>query len=274
MIFLAFALHIEAQPYITKFNLKKVHNINNIRIYKNENIAAVITGTGVINAAAGLSGLFANYYENKDDIFINIGLAGGSKENKIGEVFIINKIMGINYDEYYPDISGHPFKESSLRTILRKDINKIETKEGLLDLEVEGYYNVAQNYVYQNNIHIIKILSDYNDTRHLNIEKIKNILKDTSEEVIEYIKVLDNIKCNHRPDFTEKEIKLIDKIVGNFMLSNYLKIDFKKKALDYKIRENDLVKLLEDFSDVKVFDKKNRRTKYDELCKKLEIFKK
>ena len=58
------------------------------------------------------------------------------------------------------------------------------------------------------------------------------------------------------------------------MLSNYLKIDFKKKALDYKIRENDLVKLLEDFSDVKVFDKKNRRTKYDELCKKLEIFKK
>jgi hypothetical protein len=53
-----------------------------------------------------------------------------------------------------------------------------------------------------------------------------------------------------------------------------LKIDFKKKALDYKIRENDLVKLLEDFSDVKVFDKKNRRTKYDELCKKLEIFKK
>jgi hypothetical protein len=274
MIFLAFALYVEAQPYITKFNLKKVHNINNIRVYKNENIAAVITGTGVINAAAGLSGLFENYYENKDDIFINIGLAGGSKENKIGEVFIINKIMGINYDEYYPDISGHPFKESSLRTILRKDINKIETKEGLLDLEGEGYYNVAQNYVYQNNIHIIKILSDYNDTRHLNIEKIKNILKDTSEEVIEYIKVLDNIKCNHRPDFTEKEIKLIDKIVGNFMLSNYLKIDFKKKALDYKIRENDLVKLLEDFSDVKVFDKKNRRTKYDELCKKLEIFKK
>jgi len=181
MIFLCFALKFEADPFIDIFKLKKVHGIDRVRIYKNEDITAVITGSGVINAAEGLSNIFARYYEGKNDILINIGIAGGSKKHKLGDIFIINKILGINNDEYFLDVSPHPFKEKELKTILVKDIKKHSSYEGLVDLEGEAYYRVAQNYVFQNNIYIIKIISDYKEDKKLNKSFVKKA--DQGDEV-------------------------------------------------------------------------------------------
>lgn len=275
MIFLCFALKFEADPFIEFFNLKKVHNINKVRIYKNQDIAAVITGSGIINAAEGLSNLFTRYHEDRNDIFINIGIAGGSKKTKIGDIFIINKIVGINKDEYFLDVNFHPFKEITLETILRKDINNQTIKESLTDLEGEAYYRVAQNYVFQNNIHIIKIISDYKEDKKLNRVFVKNLVKESSKKIINYI---NNLRQNTDKDiktfkFSVREENLINIISKNYRLSRYLEIDFKKKAYDYKVRGNDLIKLLNSFTNVESYNKDDRRKKYNELTGKLEIFK-
>jgi len=274
MIFLCFALKIEAEPFIDYYNLKKVHNINKVRIYKKEDILALITGTGVIKAAEGLSNLLARYYKDKGDIVLNIGIAGSSKRQKIGDVFIINKLLGINDDEYFLDIDYHPFKEGELKTILRKDINKHYYKN-LVDLEGEAFYRVAQNYVFQQNIKIIKIISDNQDSNKLDKEFVKKIIKNSSVEIIEYINKLKQASSNtEKTIFFTKEEKNLLKIVGeNYRLSKYLELELKNKAIDYKIRGNDLTKLLKDFSKIEAKDKKDRRKKYDELTEKLDLFK-
>ncbi|MFW5890746.1 MAG: hypothetical protein ACOCUI_00850 [bacterium] len=274
MIFLCFALKLEADPFIDLFNLKKVHGADKVRVYKNEDVIAVITGTGIINAAEGLSYLFSRYYKDKNDVFINIGIAGGSKKDKLGDIFIINKIVGINNDEYFLDINTHPFKEGVLKTILRKDINSHYNQDELLDLEGEAYYRVAQKYFFQNNIHIIKIVSDYNQDRKLNVEFVKNLIENNLELIIKYINKLRLSNEDLKPiNFSEKEGKLINRISKNYMLSKYLELDFRKKVLDYKIRGNNIIELLNFFSDVEVYNKKDRRKKYNELSEKLEVFK-
>ncbi len=275
MIFLCFALKFEADPFIDFFNLKKVHEINKVRIYKSENITAVITGSGIINAAEGLSNIFARYYKNKNDILINIGIAGGVREYKLGNIFIINKIVGINNDEYYLDVNPHPFKEIELKTILAKDINNHSSDKGVIDLEGEAYYRVAQNYVFQNNIHIIKIISDYKEDKKLDKAFVSNLIKENSKIIIDYI---NNLRQNNYVDeevvrFSSEEENLINIISKNYMLSKYLEFDFKKKASDYKIRGNDLIKLLNSFSNIEADNKNDRRKKYNELIKRIEIFK-
>ncbi|MFO7887819.1 MAG: hypothetical protein R6U59_05820 [Eubacteriales bacterium] len=274
MIFLCFALKIEAEPFIDYFNLKKVHDVKKARIYKKENILAIITGTGVIKAAEGLSNLLARYYKDKDDIILNIGVAGGSKRQKLGDVFIINKLVGINDNEYFLDIDYHPFKEAELKTILRKDINKYYYKN-LVDLEGEAFYRVAQSYVFQQNIKIIKIISDNQDSRKLDKEFVKKLVKNSSIGIIEYI---DNLKQDKEKIekiilFTKEDEKLLKIIGKNYRLSKYLELELKNKAVDYKIRGNDLTKLLKKFSEVKAKDKKDRRNKYDKLKEKLDLFK-
>ncbi len=275
MIFLCFALKLEADPFIEFFNLKKVHEINKVRIFKNQDIIAVITGSGIINAAEGLSSLFTRYYKSKNDILINIGIAGGIKKYNFGDIFIINKIVGINKDEYFLDVNLHPFKEIELETILSKDINNQSMKERLTDLEGEAYYRVAQNYVFQNNIHIIKILSDYKEDKKLNRIFVKSLVKESSKKIIDYINNLrENTDKKINPiKFSVREENLINIISKNYNLSKYLEIDFKKKAYDYKVRGNDLIKLFSCFSNVEADNKDDRRKKYNELTEKLEIFK-
>jgi len=157
---------------------------------------------------------------------------------------------------------------------LRKDINKYYYKS-LVDLEGEAFYRVAQSYVFQQNIKIIKIISDNQDSRKLDREFVKKLVKNSSIEIIEYI---DNLKRDKEKIekiilFTKEDEKLLKIIGKNYRLSKYLELELRNKAIDYKIRGNDLTKLLKNFSEVKAKDKKDRRNKYDKLKEKLDLFK-
>ncbi len=276
MIFLVFALKIEAEPFINKLELKKVHNINKTRIYKRENIVALITGTGLINAAASLSYGLSKYYNNKNDIIINIGIAGGPKELKIGDPVLINKIIGVDGNEFFPDISEHPFKEGTLKTVLKTEIKNDKNDNYLQDLEGEALYCVSQNYVYQNNIHLIKIVSDFKDIDYLNKVKVVDILNKNKKEIINYINYLKDksLEYNNKEKIlSEKEADLIEVVANNLNLSVYLKNEFVKKSIDYKNRKNNLIKLLKKYDSIIVSNKLDRGKYYDEIKSELELYK-
>jgi len=276
MIFLVFALKIEADPFIRELDLKKIHEINKIRIYKKDKIAAVVTGTGLVNTSSNLTYALSKFYEGKEDIILNIGTAGGPKNLDIGESILINKIIGIDKNEYFSDLPKHPFKEGKLLTVIKSDLKKNRYSGYLQDMEGEAVYLVAQNYVYQHNIILIKIISDYKNTSLLNKDVVEGIMDKSAGEIIDYIYYLKGeSRTNDEKEIilTKEETFFLKKISGNLGLSAYQKNEFVKKSIDFKNRKNNLIKLLTKYKNINVSNKVDRGRYYDEIKSRLEIFK-
>ena len=86
------ALHVEAKPIISLYNLKKYKiRKKNYELYQNLslNIWLVISGVGNINASEATKYLYQGSPLNKKNIWINLGMAG-SYNYKLGETFNIN----------------------------------------------------------------------------------------------------------------------------------------------------------------------------------------
>lgn len=276
MIILVFALKIEADPFIKELGLKKIHNISKVRVYKKDDIVAVITGTGIINTSSNLSFLLSKYYDDKNDVVINIGIAGGCEKSNIGDAFLINKIIGVDGDEYFPDVDNQGFEEATLKTVLKSEIKNKKYSDYIQDMEGEAVYSVAQNYVYQNNIHLIKIISDLKDTDYIDRSTVLKILNKNKNKIFEYIEYRleeSNKNKNLEKILSKEESILIEEVSERLKLSVYLKNEFRKKCVDYKIRKNNLIKLLKKYDNLNVSNKVDRGNYYDEIKSELETYK-
>jgi nucleoside phosphorylase len=117
MLYISTALYCEAQPFIRYYNLKKEVMDHRFQIFKNENVIVIITKTGNVNAAIGVTYLCSGRVPCPSDLFINIGVCAAYKKDiPIGTVFLCNKIIDqVTNRSYYPDVLfRHPFFESAI----------------------------------------------------------------------------------------------------------------------------------------------------------------
>ena len=164
------ALKSESVPLIQHYKLKR-DNTFDFPFFINHgiNIALVGVGVGTKNISSRVNDFFAlQEYENVQ--FINIGIAGGNKRRtKIGQLFLINKIMDASsINRYYPDIlTDHTLAEGSINSVKNPIIDNQNEYDFLVDMEAYELFSICSKLVPLHNIAILKIVSDYMDN-HVN----------------------------------------------------------------------------------------------------------
>lgn len=224
MIFIFVASFVEAKPLISCLNLKRQNDIKPFEIYKNcienhkakhnENklesdinniIYLTITNQGKENAAAAVGYMMGKYFTYEEEsIVLNIGIAAGNENTKLGEFYQINKIHSIDsgrdyfpfiYDNYFKEttlLSGSKILDNFLGVISKKDISSVEVqtkkdnKEKLLyDMESEGIFLAALHFVTPDRIIILKAVSDNGVKASTNLkEDINKAIENFNSEIL------------------------------------------------------------------------------------------
>ena len=172
MVYIFTALKPEAQAFVDKYKLTKI-KIDNYTLYINENIVLIITHLGVYNCSKACKFIVQNYKIGDDDIFLNVGICGASKNYKIGNLI---EIGTINFDK-----RSFTFKETA-KTITCIDYEEKNNNYDLVDMESYGFYESLQIY---KNIFIFKVVSDHFEPQTITKEKTKMLIFNKLDEILE-----------------------------------------------------------------------------------------
>lgn len=254
MIFIPVAMMCEAKPIIEKFNLKKSGSGGSFRIYENQDIKLIVTGTGGLHACVCTTNALALYKAKKEDCLINIGVAGCSQrkdsgnEIKEGDMFLGNKIVNKSFSrEYYPDmILDFGLEEAQVTTL--KDVWRYDDKDlfdqnTLLDMEAAFVYESARHFLYSHNIFVLKIVSDFgNDHSSPGPENIKNLINLNVDRISEFVEKVERWQCKNSKNGTiiNKNIKKARDITKDLRFTEYEKNEMDKLIGMYIVRHREI----------------------------------
>lgn len=154
MIYILTALKSEAQAVVDKYKLAKDK--------KNDELSLFISGIGVQNMFTTTK--MVRELMNEDDIIVNIGICGASKEYKIGQL-----------------VDG--FKEC-----LTCVDYKISQDEGyaLVDMESSGFIEATEGLQKR---YIFKVVSDHFEPERVTKEGTKALIFNHIDEIMQRVKL-------------------------------------------------------------------------------------
>ena len=160
MIHYICALKCEARSLIAHYRLKHCTDSESFPLYisPDKQMSLTISGVGKINAAAATAFTHAFLHTEKQDIWLNVGVAG-HKALEIGEITLAHKIIDqANQCIWYPQIIFSPPCQSV--EILSCDRPATDYTDTLFEMEAAGFYAIACRFASSELIHVIKIISD------------------------------------------------------------------------------------------------------------------
>ncbi len=264
------ALKSESQPIIDSFGLKR-NNSFPFPVYQNKNISQLIVGVGKENVEQRIS-LFFDSYKSKNMYFINIGIAGGGKDNsKIGELYLINKIIDEQTKKhFFPDIlANSTIAEHSITTVNQSVSNGGGSYTTLVDMEASAIYQACIKSVPIHHVSFLKIVSDYMDQGIFSLKKetIQLLVKKKIEVIRAFIEQQHNLQKLKKSILTNEDKNWIKsaKIKLNLSETQFYKINslFKGYRLKnpHKKFEENIIK--------KPKSKKERNQLFKKTCEKL-----
>lgn len=224
MINIITALYCEAEPMIRYYQLKKDTEYNKFHVFQKDEIRLIITNTGCIAAAAGVSYFCTLHPPASTDILINIGVcAAKEKKTPVGSIFLCNKITEeATGRSFYPDILyEHPFCEENLITCSRA-VKGYETEKQdvkLYDMEAAGIYQAAAYFIKPHQIYFLKIVSDYGMEQGPNSMGITELVEKNMPVITSWIEQLSMLSEPDKPLFTTEEARLIENISSRLQCS-------------------------------------------------------
>ncbi len=246
MLYIVCALYCEANIFIEKLNLKKDIYYKNYQVFKRENFVVIITGCGIISAAASISSYFSLNPPKENDILINVGVCGCSiKTGKIGDIFLCGKITDITTNKsYYPDILYvNSFEEKEIITFptICKDL-----KDGVLaDMESSGIYQSAILFFDTHQIIFVKIVSDNLNNIPVKQPEIKLLIKKNYDKIMQLAENASNCVLEIKKfDLTNDELNMYNLICGILKFTVSMKYKFKNLLYYYKLKGNNILTLL------------------------------
>lgn len=246
MLYIVCALYCEANIFIEKLNLKKDIYYTNYQVFKRENFAVIITGSGIISSAAAISSYFSLNPPKENDILINVGVCGCSvKTGKIGDAFLCGKITDITTNKsYYPDILYiNSFEEKEIITFptICKDL-----KDGALaDMEASGIYQSAVLFFSAHQIMFVKIVSDNFNNIPIKQSEIKLLIKKNYDKIMQSAENAINCVSEIKTfDLTNDELNIYNLICGTLKFTVSMRHKLKHLLYYYKLKGNNALNLL------------------------------
>ena len=226
MIHFIIATVSEAKPLINFYSLKKKKTAI-FTFYSNDQISLTISGIGKINAAMSVTQTFYEFNHQKNNIWINFGIAG-HKNEKIGNIFLIDKIVdNETQKKKYPFILDNcRLKQKSCITHHKPNYSYTDD---LSDMEASGFFFGCEKYSSKEFIHSIKIVSD-NEKKRINFfdeEEVKNIVLKKIKNIDTFVKKIYSIWNNY---FGKKKIveNKINNILADYKLTFSEAEEFKR----------------------------------------------
>ncbi len=133
MLIISAALYSEAKPFIEFYNLKKDLSYPSFQVFRKEDTALYITGTGPMEAAIITAAFLTRESPAAADLFLNIGICGSRRRDlPLGTPVLCNKLIEAETGRtYYPDVLySHPFREGSIITSCRRQTELPDSSEG------------------------------------------------------------------------------------------------------------------------------------------------
>lgn len=208
MIYIAVALYPEAKSLIKALNLQKTSEFR-WQIFASEKVTLIITGTGQIASAAGVSYILAE--SSPSDYLINIGTAAAGKGRK-KQLYLADQITNLSTNRvFYPDVFLD-LPEASLSTGNSIYRSGDRMPDDLYDLEGAAVYEAASFFLGPSHILILKTVSDYGE--QITARDIDQRMSENADTVLSVI-------CSLSSEHAEEES--IDMLAENLQCSVTMK---------------------------------------------------
>ena len=214
MIHFICALKCEARSLIAHYRLRHCSDSASFPLYSSpdKQTSLTISGVGKINAAAATAFTHAFLHTERQDIWLNLGIAG-HRDLEIGEITLAHKIIDqASQCVWYPQIIISPPCPSV--EILSCDRPTIDYTDTLFEMEAAGFYAIACRFATSELVHVIKIISDNQRQPAEKMSEsfvaglVKNkltVVDQIAESLSSLAKHLDN--SNVTPDYYEQIIE-------------------------------------------------------------------
>jgi len=151
MIYIIVALKAEAQAFVDKYKLKE---------YKNNDIKVVISGMGADATLQTTTKILQKI--SKNDIILNVGICGASKNYAIGQLI----------DARYEQITCIDYEAT-------------DTKYDIVDMESAGFIKATKDV---KNSFIFKVVSDHFEPKTVSKDMAKKLIFNQIDEIMKRIK--------------------------------------------------------------------------------------
>ncbi|WP_313129072.1 5'-methylthioadenosine/S-adenosylhomocysteine nucleosidase family protein [Anaerocolumna sp.] len=283
MIYISTALYCEAQPFIQHYNLKKDMTESKFQIFRNDTIILIITKTGSINAAIGVTYLCSKHIPEPSDVFINIGICAAKKKDiSLGNLFLCNKIIEqVTGRSYYPDmLFAHSFLESGIVSspnIINDKKENVEEKAGgdnefLIDMEAAGVYQGASIFFQPHQLIFLKVVSDYGTGEKITPEKVTGLMEGNIEKITSWVDQIHRNYLVNPVSFLPEEEECISKVVTNLQCSVSMEYQLRQILRYHKLIHGSLCDRINQYmdnSDMPCKTKTEGKIYFEELKSKL-----
>ncbi|GAW92716.1 purine or other phosphorylase family 1 [Calderihabitans maritimus] len=274
MLYIVTAFYSEAKPLIRYFCLKKIPQFSKYEIYSSQDVALIISGTGVLAAAIATAHLLTLYQVKSTDAAFNIGICGAtSTDHKHGTPVLCHKIIHHETKRtYYPDILiKHHLVEGTLETFSHPVYkNMVSTIEGnFVDMEGAGFYEAAASFLPPHNIYCVKIVSDFLEEKKLSQRMVSELIHQNIPVICELINNIKLLNMNFGDILTENDYDMLHQISQNLRLSVTMTHQLKQFAKQYKIRYQKSLACLRPFLNVTAKSKSEGKIYFEQIKRQL-----
>ena len=182
MLYIIVALKPEAQAFVDRYKLTK-SKLDNFTIFSDKNMILIVSGIGINNSTIATQTLINHYDITDDDIYMNIGICGASKDYKIGELLEINEVR-----------YGHSvikLNNNSKNILNCVDIEVSEDGYEIVDMESFGFYDAVIHSPAIKKIYILKVVSDNFEPNKVTKDSTKSLVFNVIDGINEIIQKKD-----------------------------------------------------------------------------------
>ncbi|MDH3689102.1 MAG: hypothetical protein OEU36_06425 [Gammaproteobacteria bacterium] len=159
MIRIVVAMPAEARPLIDYYGLRSWNSNGAFPLYRNENMALIVSGIGKTAAAAATAFAHAHIPTDRPSAWLNIGVAGHPSRT-LGEAVIAHKIVDFatNNSWYPPQVLKPPGDSDSVMTV---DAPVTAYDDDVVyDMEAAAFFPTACRFVIGELAQCYKVISD------------------------------------------------------------------------------------------------------------------
>ncbi|MFZ8865212.1 MAG: hypothetical protein ACO2XZ_05050 [Rickettsiales bacterium] len=223
------AFKAESEFLIKKYKLKKITLITEYNIYTNQKsqIFVALSAIGNLNVSNLIGFLAGRKIINKYSLIFNIGVAG-SKDDQLGELFRINKISALNIQNCYYPLNIVKLNINN-KNLLTTDYIIDYPIDSLVDMEGYGFFAAASKYVLNEQIILLKIISDNNlaEQHHVRAEQVQKLMLRQENKIFNIINL-------YQDYFADYFAELVDSHEYEALL-NSSKFTFSEKIMLKKL---------------------------------------